>query len=84
ASSLPVAAGSVASSPAGQQALLMQVLKEELFTLETDHLQGHLGEAEYLQNKAAIELILRRALQRGGNAQSVPAVGSVPPAGTAI
>ena len=60
ASSLPVAQTAV-----GHQAQLMQVLKEELFGLETDRLQGHLSEADYAQNKAAIELILRRALQRG-------------------
>jgi hypothetical protein len=39
-------------------------LKEELFALETDRLQGKIGEDEYLQQKAAVELILRRALQR--------------------
>ena len=61
ASSLPV----VAHTAAGQQAQLLQVLKEELFGLETDRLQGHVSEAEYAQAKAAIELILRRALQRG-------------------
>jgi len=60
ASSLPVA-----QTAGGHQAQLMQVLKEELFGLETDRLQGHVSEAEYAQNKAAIELILRRALQRG-------------------
>lgn len=60
ASSLPVA-----QTAAGHQAQLLQVLKEELFGLETDRLQGHVSEAEYAQNKAAIELILRRALQRG-------------------
>ena len=59
-SSLPVA-----PTAAGHQSQLMQVLKEELFGLETDRLQGHLSEADYAQNKAAIELILRRALQRG-------------------
>ncbi len=73
-SSLPVAA----VTEAGHQAQLMAVLKEELFGLETDRLQGHVDEAEYLQNKAAIELILRRALQRGA------AAGSIPPAGSAV
>jgi hypothetical protein len=68
ASSLPV----VAHTAAGHQAQLMQVLKEELFGLETDRLQGHVSEAEYAQSKAAIELILRRALQRGAVAGSVP------------
>ena len=63
ASSLPVA-----QTAGGHQAQLLQVLKEELFGLETDRLQGHLSEADYAQNKAAIELILRRALQRQSGA----------------
>ena len=70
ASSLPV----VAQTAAGQQAQLLQVLKEELFGLETDRLQGRVSEADYVQTKAAIELILRRALQREANAASVPSV----------
>jgi hypothetical protein len=73
ASSLPL----VAQSAAGHQAQLMQVLKEELFGLETDRLQGLVSEADYAQNKAAIELILRRALQRGAVGGSVPPAGSV-------
>lgn len=70
ASSLPLAGG--------HQAQMLAVLKEELFSLETERLQGHVGEAEYQQSKAALELILRRTLQRGTGA------GSVPPAGTAV
>ncbi len=71
-SSLPVV-----PSAGGHQAQLMQVLKEELFGLETDRLQGLVNEADYLQSKAAIELILRRALQRGAGLGSVPPAGSV-------
>ena len=56
----------------------MQVLKEELFGLETDRLQGHVSEADYAQSKAAIELILRRALQRGA------VTGNVPPASSTV
>jgi hypothetical protein len=63
-SSLPVAA----QTGTGHQAQLLQVLKEELFGLETDRLQGHVSEEDYVQNKAAIELVLRRALQRGASA----------------
>lgn len=74
ASSLPVAA----ATGAGSQAQLLQVLKDELFGLETDRLQGHIDEAEYAQSKAAIELILRRALAHGA------AAGSVPPTGSAV
>ena len=60
------AAGAVAGAPAsaaGRKEQLLHVLKDELFALETDRLQGHIGEAEYAEQKAAIELILRRALQ---------------------
>ena len=73
AGSLPVSA----ALPAGRKEQLLHVLKDELFALETDRLQGHIDEAVYLQQKAAIELILRRAL-----AQQTPA-GSTPPTGTA-
>ena len=43
---------------------VMNVLKEELFTLETEHLQNRISESEYQEYKAAMELILRRALNR--------------------
>jgi hypothetical protein len=55
----------VATTAAGHRELLLGALKEELFALETDHLQGKISEDEYVQQKAAVELILRRALQRG-------------------
>ncbi|MGD0647379.1 MAG: carboxypeptidase-like regulatory domain-containing protein [Acidobacteriaceae bacterium] len=72
ASSLPV----VTHTAAGHQAQLLQVLKEELFSLETDRLQGLVSEADYAESKAAIELILRRALQGRAVAGSVPAATS--------
>jgi hypothetical protein len=75
----PVVAGPqpvVAVSPAGQQEQVLQVLKDELFALETKRLQGHIGEADYLQQKAAIELILRSTLQRSASAGSTPPTGS--------
>ena len=77
-SSLPA----IALTAAGQQAQMLQVLKEELFGLETDRLQGLVSEAEYVQSKAAIELILRRTLQRGG-VVGAPG-GSVPTAGSTV
>jgi hypothetical protein len=43
---------------------LLAALKDELFTLETDHLEGKLSDAEYEQQKQALELVLRRALAR--------------------
>lgn len=59
----------VASSPApvGHDALLT-AMKEELFTLESDRLQGRLSEAEYAEQKGALETVLRRALARSEQA----------------
>jgi 5-hydroxyisourate hydrolase-like protein (transthyretin family) len=48
------------AEPAG----LLASLRDELFALETDHLQGRLSEAEYIEQKAALDLVLRRALTR--------------------
>jgi hypothetical protein len=44
---------------------LLTAMKEELFALETDRLQGRLTESEYLEQKTALETVLRRALLRG-------------------
>ncbi len=52
-----------ATTPVGAGGLL-GALKDELFSLETDHLQGKLSDAEYEQQKQALELVLRRALSR--------------------
>lgn len=51
-----------AAAPSGGN--LLTALKDELFTLETDHLQGRLTDTEYEQQKQALELVLRRALAR--------------------
>ncbi len=64
---LPTAAAPTATS---HQEQLLHVLKEELFALETDHLQERISEPDYLQQKAALELILRRALGRRAASQS--------------
>jgi hypothetical protein len=47
---------------------LLAAMKEELFALETDRLQGRLSESEYAEQKAALEVVLRRALLRGERA----------------
>jgi len=47
---------------------LLAAMKEELFALETDKLQGRLSESEYVEQKAALEVVLRRALLRGEHA----------------
>jgi hypothetical protein len=56
----PMAAGGFAAGPDS----LLAAMKEELFTLETDRLQGRLSENEYVEQKAALEVVLRRALLR--------------------
>lgn len=58
-------AGSMANAVASTgQGGLLAALKEELFALETERLEGKLSEAEYLELKAAFEVVLRRALGR--------------------
>ena len=66
----PTSPVTVAPAPApepvrlGHHEQLLQVLKEEIFVLETDRLQDRISDADYVQQKAALELLLRRALQR--------------------
>jgi hypothetical protein len=50
--------------PATRSSLLLASLKEEMFALETDRLQNRISDADYAAQKAALELILRRALER--------------------
>jgi len=52
--------------PARQPApdALLEALKEELFQLESERLQGRIAPGEYEQAKAALDLTLQRALRR--------------------
>ena len=49
--------------PTGPSSTL-SALKEELFTLETDRLQGRVDETEYLELKQALDVLIRRGLSR--------------------
>ena len=40
------------------------MLKEELFKLESDKLSGVVTAEEYAENKAALEVVLKRALKQ--------------------
>jgi hypothetical protein len=63
-SSRSAAEGSASAlTPATTPSPLLQALKDELFSIETDRLSGRLSEAEYAEHKAALDLILRRALK---------------------
>lgn len=50
--------------PAARSGSVLEALKEELFQLETERLQGHINDIEYAEHKAALERVLRRVLQR--------------------
>jgi hypothetical protein len=52
----------LAASP---KSAMLAALKEELFALETERVEGKLSEDEYLQLKTAFETVLRRTLSRG-------------------
>ena len=54
--------------PANEEDRMLMALKEELFALETERLQGSIPDADYAAQKAAIETVLRRALARKGEA----------------
>ncbi len=44
--------------------LLLEALKEELFAIESEKIAGKLSAADYAEQKAALETVLRRALGR--------------------
>jgi hypothetical protein len=54
----------VYGSAAAKNAALMNVLKEELFALESEKISGTLSADEYAEVKAALETVLRRALNK--------------------
>jgi hypothetical protein len=51
-------------SPAAKNAALLNVLKEELFALESEKISGTIQPEEYTEAKAALETVLKRALKR--------------------
>jgi hypothetical protein len=61
-----------AQTPMTHSAQLLQALKEEMFVLETDHLQQRISDEDYVAQKAALELVLRRALQRSNAPANAP------------
>ncbi len=51
-------------SPAAKHSQLLNVLKEEMFALESEKINGSIAEEEYTKVKAALEIVLKRALNR--------------------
>jgi hypothetical protein len=60
---VPAAVQAAPVSVAGKHAALLNVLKEELFALESEKLAGTLTPAEYAEVKSALEVVLKRALR---------------------
>jgi len=58
------AAYSAPTTPASKNAALLNALKEELFSLESDKIAGTLTPSEYAEQKAALETVLKRALKK--------------------
>jgi hypothetical protein len=52
------------ATPAPPRGLLLEALKEELFQLETERIQGKISDADYQQGKAALDLTMKRAIAR--------------------
>jgi 5-hydroxyisourate hydrolase-like protein (transthyretin family) len=67
-----VALAAAPVEPATQSSRLLASLKEEMFSLETDRLQNRISDSDYAAQKAALELILRRALERSQPASPTP------------
>ena len=68
---LPLEAGAAPLPAAGGA---MQALRDELFSLETDRLEGRLSDSQYAELKGAYDVVLRRALERRGQSTQTTAV----------
>jgi hypothetical protein len=65
----PVTAGG-AAVPQDRSAMLMEAMKEEVFQLESDRLQGKINPQDYQTAKAALDKTLQRAVQRQSKPKS--------------
>ncbi|HEX4662993.1 MAG TPA: carboxypeptidase regulatory-like domain-containing protein [Terriglobales bacterium] len=67
----PAAIGSSVRPTVGSNRnLLLEAMKEELFQLETERLQGKISDADYQQAKGALDLTMKRAIDRLQGASS--------------
>ncbi|MGP8252305.1 MAG: carboxypeptidase regulatory-like domain-containing protein [Terracidiphilus sp.] len=57
-------AASFAATPANRNVALLSVLKDEMFELESERIAGTLSSSEYAEQKAALEIVLKRALKK--------------------
>jgi len=59
-----IAPYSAATSPVAKQSQLLSALKEELFAVESEKINGTIAPDEYAKVKDALEIVLKRALNR--------------------
>ncbi len=64
AAGVPAAYVPAGTSVAAKNTALLNALKEELFTLESEKLSGKVKPEEYAEVKTALETVLKRALKR--------------------
>lgn len=53
-----------APTPASKKAALLSVLKDEMFEIESERIAGTLSSQDYTEQKAALEVVLKRALKK--------------------
>ncbi len=61
---IPTPLAGAPGTPAATNPTLMNALKEELFTLESEKITGKISAEDYAEQKAALETVLKRALKR--------------------
>ncbi|MFY9748252.1 MAG: carboxypeptidase regulatory-like domain-containing protein [Acidobacteriaceae bacterium] len=64
AQTIPAAPANGAAQKSGTTSGTLAALKEELFQIETERLEGKITDAEYAEHKGALEVLLKRALAR--------------------
>jgi hypothetical protein len=52
------------TQPAKPQGDMLDVLKDELFQLETDHVSGKISQEEYEKSKAGLDTLFRRQMKK--------------------
>jgi hypothetical protein len=60
----PAVAPAGKAKPQDRGAMLLEAMKEEVFQLESDRLQGKINAQDYQAAKAALDKTLQRAVQR--------------------
>ena len=60
----PAAVADQTKNPQNRPTMLLEAMKEEIFQLESDRLQGKISPKEYDSAKAALDKTLQRAVQR--------------------